>query len=219
MNKGGHLWRDRQGRFRCAAPRRSAALQHRGWERAAPSHAAPGAPQEPNRTTAPHPRDPPAPLPAGIRRDTGKGERRSARPCGRQRAISSEWRGAGREEPLIEEEPRQCLLCEHLLIARSSRCGAAGSPAERGERRGAAHGDVRALRAARLGPARLGPARLGSCSFSTRVGPPGLVPGQCRGSPRWGRCGAWLGRGRPALLRRQMAQCADAGMFSAICWV
>lgn len=160
MNKGGHLWRDRQGRFRCAAPRRSAALQHRGWERAAPSHAAPGAPQEPNRTTAPHPRDPPAPLPAGIRRDTGKGERRSARPCGRQRAISSEWRGAGREEPLIEEEPRQCLLCEHLLIARSSRCGAAGSPAERGERRGAAHGDVRALRAARLGPARLGPARL-----------------------------------------------------------
>lgn len=84
-----------------------------------------------------------------MRGEEGRAAPGAARPCGRQRAISREWRGAGREEPLIEEEPRQCLLCEHLLIAPSSRCGAAGSPAERG----AAHGDARALRAARLGPA------------------------------------------------------------------
>lgn len=45
-------------------------------------------------------------------------------PCRRQRAISSEWHGAGREEPLIEEETRQMpLVRSNLLIVESSRCG------------------------------------------------------------------------------------------------
>lgn len=54
-----------------------------------------------------------------------------ARPCRRQRAISSEWHrewhsewhGAGREEQLIEEEMRQLpLVHSNLLIEESSRC-------------------------------------------------------------------------------------------------
>lgn len=56
---------------------------------------------------------------------------RGARPCGRQRAISGEWHGAGREERLIEEETRQApLVRSHLLIVESSGAGAASSPAE-----------------------------------------------------------------------------------------
>lgn len=54
-----------------------------------------------------------------------------ARPCRRQRAISSEWHrewhsewhGAGREEQLIEEEMRQLpLVHSNLLIVESRRC-------------------------------------------------------------------------------------------------
>lgn len=50
--------------------------------------------------------------------------RRRAQPCRRQRAISSEWHGAGREERLIEEETRQMPLVQSdLLIVESCRCG------------------------------------------------------------------------------------------------
>lgn len=50
--------------------------------------------------------------------------RRRAQPCRRQRAISSEWHGAGREERLIEEETRQMPLVQSdLLIVESRRCG------------------------------------------------------------------------------------------------
>lgn len=140
-----------------------------------PAEAQPGRGPAPSGAPSTAPRRDPQRY--GERRAEPRREQRSARPCGRQRAISSEWRGAGREEPLIEEEPRQCLLCEHLLIARSSRCGAAGSPAERGERRGAAHGDVRALRAARLCPA---PAR------SQRTWEPPAASRRSAGGPRVG---------------------------------